>query len=187
MNPTKRLGTGRSSTFVDTPGGAGGLEWLQTVEALADTPTLTVPGLDGDVDGIYLFLINLIPAADATVPVLRPNGLSTNLTRVGFYVIPGFAPQDPGAGSRVPLYELGDPTPCSAQVILYAKSGKRRFFQIRSTLFQAGAENRLTAWQFDGMWNETVTNITSLDLTSNSAGNGILQGSKIQVYRFNES
>ncbi len=158
-------------------------KWFATVEVTgSDASSLTLPGLNGDVDESYFLVVDLYPAADVSLPQLLPNGATSNLVGNGFYVIAG-APGNVGGTTRNTLYEMGDPDTSRSYVKISAKSGKRRWFEITSQAFQGGGNNRATAWYMTAMWDDTSTNLTSLVLSTNSAGNGVKVGSKIRAFK----
>ncbi len=166
-------------------GGGGGLWTLQQASIVvgADTPSVTISGLDGNTDGIYLIVIDGLSASDASTPTIQPNGSTSGLTQGLHYFHKGAPPTDVGVQTLWYLYQHGDPVYFLSMITLHAKTGHPRTVYMRSTCYQGGGTDRAVTWEGNGEWTDTSANITSIVLTTNSSGNGILAGTVISVYK----
>jgi hypothetical protein len=177
MGATRRERTGRSSEFADV------LELIETINVSADTNLLTFADLDGNADDRYFMEFDLLTGA--SLITVRPNGLTTNLTSNGTYVVPT-------AGGSINFFQdtlidllvgAGGIEVISGKIEIYARSGKKRFFRVTASAFQGAPDNRSIMGETVGMWDDTTTNLTSIIITTNSGGNGILAGSTFSLYR----
>lgn len=166
MTQIQRVKTGRSSQFSDQ-GGGGGLEFLQKVTLVADSTDVTFSGLDGDVDTKYVisFRLKLYNGGGANLS-LYFNGLSTNLS--GLYL------SNVGSGSGV-FVAFGNANAfLNGEIQVWAKTGAER----QSVSVIGGNTNGILS----EIWNETVSNVTSLVIHSDVAS-AILAGSEFTLYR----
>jgi len=163
---------------------SGGLTLVERKEFLADTPSYSFAGLDGNTDETYVLRGSILPPAAGTNHnyYLRPNGLNTNMQ--------GSAAQFTGVSTAhsqpnelwLAYTATGDPTGVSifdatfdASFLGPGATPKKRGF---SNQFMTGGTTIVAS----GQWQETVSNVTSL-LVIDLAGNGIGTGSWIELYK----
>jgi hypothetical protein len=178
MAATQRLLTGRSSEFTDV---VDAVQIIETVSVVSPVNTITFDDIDGDADEHYILIFDLLLAPDATVPVIKPNDLTTNQLISSMLLVPGGPLQFPD-GTSLFLLSAGSVPVASGRVEIFAKSGKPRFFHIDTAMHQT-APDRQILWESTGEWTDTSTNLTSLVLTTNSAGNGFLVGTRVTLYK----
>jgi len=174
-------------------GGAGvgsGWQLIEVKDITTAATSVTFSGLDGDADGEYMLLyrIRKIPAtASIAFYTMRPNGISINQDTIRR------AHSTSGANITSIFNDLriadGGFTAGVQQVgVLYldAKTGtEARQFLSDLNLF-AGAvpliNGALRRDIYSGLWQDTTTNITSLDIVANFT-NGIGIGSQFCLYK----
>lgn len=145
--------------------------------------TVTFSGLDGNTDEIYKFIFNFKNGAGSqAVYQFRPNALATNQS------VKQWDDSNGGASASDLRFAVAAATSgeVAGDAVFYAKcdpNGQtvRRKYHSRTAESQAGAGTNLL-WQFAGTWNETSTNITSIDITS-SVASGIGNGSVIELWK----
>lgn len=182
MNPTQRLGTGRSSTFVDN-GGGGEIELVETKLLLGDETDVDFTGLDGDTDLIYILSLSLI-VSNATSgagcnPGLRFNGAAddTGLSSSWVYEFASAAlGTDFSTGAVIHFKDGATPSVVST-IKLFAKSGV-----VRNGTFQSGDSGDRLPVNGNLLWTNTADNMTQITLHSPSAGR-IGAGSRLSLYR----
>lgn len=131
--------------------------------------------MNGDRDGGYL-IEGWCAANGGTVNLtIRPNGLTTNQDGRRCEVTGGVA----GSG-RAELYlaTAGVGNPMAFRALFSSRTGRARFFICMGHEGAGGNTGRY----FTAMWNETVTNITSIDIVSDIA-NGIASGARFTITR----
>jgi hypothetical protein len=176
------FGPRSAGTTATSSSGSGALELIQDQTLTVAGTSVTFSGLDGDTDEVYFLTFRAIKAVVATIAVtLRPNGITTNqVTRA---TVAGS-----GTGtistSTLQIVANGGPTTGDTDhgtVTLDAKTGALRTGRLNS-LEAAGS----AVFIIDGAisWNETATNITSLDVVCDQA-NGLAAGSYFRLYRLN--
>jgi len=159
-----------------------GYELISEVEVNANTTTVTFSNLNGDEDVEYILLVSFKNAStvDECAYYFCPNGLTTNLSSQRIHV--------DGSAVSAARYsyaffltnvELNGGTGF-AVVHYYAKSGvQRRHVSLTS---MRDTTTLIRAASFAGLWNETETVITSLEIKANQT-NGIGAGSKLFLFR----
>lgn len=173
--------------YSPSPNVGGGLILVENKIIAANTQTVTFSGLDGDTDGSYLLLgkIKNGAASDDEVQV-RPNGVTTNLTQV-WANFDGSSLAVNTESNWDWIYLAANSVASgrmliSAQKVVHSVAKERR---MQSTSYtDIGGVKR--CYERTGLWNETSTNLTSLDIVSDIA-NGIGDGSVIGLYKFKQS
>lgn len=190
-----RLGAGTSGQFLQTQGaganpqwatasgGASGLTLVENKVVTAASTTLTFSGLDGDTDRSYLLVYNILAAASGGLYEFRPNGVTTNLTETTY--------RSNGGGSAVDTpaaWYLGPSSvPANGYLtgFLNFKAAKSIHSVARTrTMSIQGISNANTReiFQGGGLWNESATNLTSIDIFSATALQ-IADGSNVALYK----
>lgn len=179
---TKYLdGTGNYS--VPAGGTTPGLILLSSTIVTAAAQTVTISGLDGDAHANYLLLAKIANGANAAVLYdIRPNGLTTNQTAVWETLNTGGRTNNTGSI----IYLGGAPANawCTIECLIHAAKTINSISKPRA--FTSRAEYPSTTFTFlrvGGMWNETSTNLTSIDVHCDTA-NGIGDGSRFDVYYY---
>jgi hypothetical protein len=170
-------------------GRSGGLVAVENRIVRANSTTVTLSGLSGNKDGVYLLVGKLVNQSGAApYYALRPNGLTTNLRSL--------IVRDDGAS-------WGAPNRAANGRFAFAPSTSAHWCSFALEIHASkvvGAIAGIITWQgqftpYDptipiiygglcyGAWNETATELVSLDIVSESA-NGIGQGSQITLYKF---
>lgn len=163
-------------------GGSGALELISNYDFAADGTSHTFAGLDGNTDEVYVLKFRLIKAVVANIKVVvNPNGITTNQVTKG--TVDGS-----GTGSisstTLQILENGGASVDDVDtgvLWLDAKTGFYRTGRLNSLEAASGGggtyviDSALT-------WQETVTNITSLDVVCDQA-NGIKAGSYLRLYK----
>ncbi len=180
------LGTGlsMSGTTLSVSGGSG-LTLVEKKTITANSTTVTFSGLNGDTDEVYL-LVGRIKASATGGLVLRPNGATTNLTSAQNAVSAGS--NFPGSTSTWRFLNPNSGDVYSFSATINASKVNNSVAMRRDFFSHAGGYNGSNAILFTagGDWNETSTNITSLDIVSETA-TGIGDGSTLALYKYAQS
>ena len=177
--------------FGEPGGGGGGVgtgwQLIEVKDITVDATTVTFSGLDGDADGEYMLLFRFRTSQALEVfYTIEPNGISANQNTIRQIIIATGV-----STSTFPtllLASAGTNTDKQWIGIVYfdAKTGTtvRQIISESSTrltnlTIAAGGLRRST---FAGSWDDTTTNITSLDIVSDIA-NGIGSGSQLCLYK----
>jgi hypothetical protein len=170
----------------------GGLEYMDRVEVSADTNSVTFGAsgdgelqraLDGDVDGVYFIKYYVKHTADDDI-CLRPNGASTNQTSQRTTL-----ESSRGTHSdRLVLLEGGSTMPWYGEGYCYLDArtsigGVARARTYHAWQYFEGSAAQLYGRMVSGKWNETSTNITSLEIATFAGNNYIGAGSVFELYR----
>jgi hypothetical protein len=175
---------GRITAASNGSAGSSGLTLVETKVIAANATTVTFSGLDGNTDGTYLLVMNMKNgSASFCTYLLRPNGATTNMTFVrNTFNAAGTAQ----SGDTKWWSALADANVWgSSQTIIHASQTSHSVSLVRKmetamSYSNSGALNGLTG---TGLWNETSTNITSLDVVADQA-NGIGDGSLLSLYKY---
>lgn len=165
-------------------GGDGGvalgiLELVENKDFDSAGTSHTFAGLDGDEDEIYLLVFRIIKNGAPTITTtIRPNGLTTNQATQQFH-----RGTNSGNTSTSTVLMAGDGGASGSvetgRVWIHAKTGTRRTFE--SLRIQTVSSDLLLVEAF-AYWNETATNITSLEVVCDQAS-GIGAGSYLRLYK----
>ena len=177
--------------FGEPGGGGGGVgtgwELIEVKDITVDATTVTFSGLDGDTDGEYMMLFRLrTPLASAVNYTLRPNGISANQNTIRRTVVA--AVTTTATFTTLNFASAGNVTIKQWIGVLHldAKTGTTaRQIVSNSTTRLTGltvATGGLRRSNYGGSWDDTVTNITSLDIVSD-LDNGIGAGSQLCLYK----
>ncbi len=171
-------------------GGPGSAAWelVEKKDIASAVTSITFSGLDGDTDEQYMMLYRIrTPGATTLAFTMRPNGITANQNTV----IRTLSSSGTAATSVFPsLRIVGGGTSIVKQWngLLYfdAQTGTtaRQFFahntiRISSTSMGFGG---LRSDEVVGSWDDTTTNITSLDIVCDLT-NGIGIGSQFSLYK----
>ena len=161
----------------------GGLQLIETKDITVATNSITFSGLDGDTDLVYKLVYDFIGVGvGVTNYTLRPNGITTsqgsirhNFSSAGTHDVASFA--------DLRFATIGT-AHTGGELMFHAETGRRRVYHAAHTGggVVSGATAGVTARQWYGTWDETVTNITSLEIFASTAS-GIPIGSKWSLYR----
>ena len=172
-------------------GGGGGVgtgwELIEVKDITVDATTVTFSGLDGDVDGEYMMLFRLrTPLASIVNYTIEPNGISASQNTIRRTTVA--ATTTTATFPTLNFASAGNVTikQWIGVVHLDAKTGTTaRQIVSNSTTRLTGltvATGGLRRSNYGGSWDDTVTNITSLDIVSDLA-NGIGAGSQLCLYK----
>lgn len=158
-----------------------GFELIENRIITVASTSETFSDLNGDDDGLYLFKGSIInPTAGLSVYDLRPNGLTTNLSMGVIDVVASSGVQSSVglaswfAGFAAAAGETRFSIEIEASKLI-AATARRRFMQ--GIIFGNGSYRAGS-----GQWNETATNLTSLDVVA-SAALSIGVGSILRLFR----
>jgi len=172
----------------------GGLEFVDEIEGTADTTTVTFGtggngllnrALDGDVDESYILEFYFpVPDVDTKYKLL-PNGATTGFNAGGGYS--GLS--HPATSNNITetfWYLSRYATQSNNRTIagvstIQALSGKARSYQLEAAMGQIAGTNIYTETAA-GFWNDTTTNITTLEITSTTTDD-IKSGAKFKLFR----
>lgn len=161
-------------------------ELLEHKELSADATTASFTGLDGNVDFVYRLQgrIKKDSGGGSLIYELRPNGVTSAQTSLISAHLSG-ADVNTTAGATLPLglAATGDLF-VQFDAIFYAAVTVQTvaFARALRSLSMAMSTTMNSAHTIFSMWNETSTNITSLDVFSTVASQ-LRQGTHITLYR----
>lgn len=157
-------------------GGGGALELISSVVIGTAVSSYNFTGLDGDADGHYILRYTILTPADTSSRswTVRPNGL------------PNSSDFDSDNGlNRWRLANIGGAASfhISGEIRISAATGVYRFFEA----LQKGhhATYGYSSEQLSGVWKDSTTNITSLEIESNNLGLEV--GTKLDLYKLKVS
>jgi hypothetical protein len=171
------------------------LELIETIDVVAPATTVSFTGLNGDVDKLYSLIWTIRktggPASPITKYVLRPNGVTTNQQSV--------CRTNSSSGANIStitfdlqLAESGGVTndgQMTGETLIHAETGQIvRSFKTEAlqTFPSFASPPSLNNLSHSGFWNESVTNITSLDIVAVGGIHPIGAGSTFSLYRVNK-
>lgn len=170
----------------------GGLEFMDKIEVTAATQSVTFGAggngifgraLDGNVDDQYVLMGRWVAGVAGTVFIrFRPNGISTSQSNS--YINSNNGGTPPTAAEPADMSIAGSVSGLGAALSvnanLYAKTGFRRVYT--STVGVLGASSATQITTYGGGWDDTTTNITSLQIHADVAS-GIGVGTELFLYR----
>lgn len=170
-------------------GAAGPWELIEQKTITSAVTSVTFSGLDGDADEIYLLIWQMkhpaggVGAADMTV---RPNGLTTNQTGVRVPMSTGTVSASTRTVMDLGRVGQGDGEDGVGRAVFMAiksiNSVARRRQMFSESVEYLGSGPSTARWQASSTWNETSTNITSLEIVS-SVASAIASGSRFSLYK----
>jgi hypothetical protein len=190
---------GRGSTYLEVleigavqANVVGGLEFMDIIEVTADTDEVTFGAtgdglhqraLDGDVDEEYVCSYYIPPPGVGSFKwTLRPNGLTANQHSAANY---GGASNGGNQESGIlVLLDQFNSRENYGTFTLLAKTGQPRFYTNSSVVAATGGSlSDYHSYDSGGMWNDTSTNVTSLVIGHNTAGNILKAGARLVLWR----
>ena len=161
-------------------GGGAGLILVSAQEvAGAAVDRFIFPGLNGDLDGVYelwWFLENRQAGCDSIE--IQPNNLNTNQTTT--WTVTVGTPATPNSLNEAAFPKCsgtGLQRPRAWGKIAYTpRTGSFRSFISESGEGDLVAGGNYDRWYHQGLWRDSVTNITSLVLKSVDVGNSAIVG-----------
>lgn len=169
-------------------GGGGAWELVEKKDITSDTTSITFSGLDGDTDEYYMMLFRLrTPTAVVLAYTMRPNGITANQNTI----LSVFSSSGVASISVFPsllLATAGALTDKQFMGVLYfdAKTGTTARQFISDTTLRISNQvmvfGGLRREVLAGSWDDTATNITSLDIVCDLT-NGIGIGSQFSLYK----
>jgi hypothetical protein len=194
QGPQGSTGLGGAQGLQGNVGGSAGsalvLVQSQTVSGAA-VQSVTFSGLNGDSDRFYLLKIKLKKGTSSnTSYYLRPNSVTTNLSSQMFAVYranDGTGGQSNGPDSTI---YIGGTSWASGtwdfNAYISAEKTVPRLFNIRHDKWAnngtGAGQTQLAMSSITGRWNETTTNMTSLQIYA-SVASGIAVGSEFHLYK----
>ena len=156
--------------------GVGAWELLQRGRLETNATTVTISGLDGDVDELYMFVAFIINAAGESYYSLRPNnttdmGTCQYLQGLGFYTS-----ALSGSDQIFPLWAMTAGEDGLFSIIINAHTGVAR--QGLTTI----ARSYPAVMVIGSRWTNTVDNITSFVFAADQA-NGLGAGTAYWLFR----
>lgn len=164
----------------------GGLILVENKIISSTVSTVTFSGLDGNTDGIYLLIAKILATA-STFYALQPNGATTNLAG-GLHYSDG-STTGISNSTTVAHIGFGDNTRWSTmRVDIFAKKNAQSPASPLTYMGNQGYFNGANSilGVCGGIWNETSTNMTSLEVIS-TAANCIADGSQLALYKYPQS
>lgn len=168
-------------------GGGSGLTLIENKIFTANATTYTFSGLDGDTDGTYR-VIGQIKANSQARFYLRPNGVTSNLSRSGWRVLSsGNYAGDSDNTWATHLADVESGGILSFSYDIHARKSINSV-AVRRSYNGTFLHNYFSGGSVDsgfngGIWNETSTNMTSLEFMS-TASNAIADGSQVALYKY---
>jgi hypothetical protein len=148
------------------------------VNALASGSAVTFPGLNGDADELYEIIIrgSFVSTVSGTGLFLQPNGLSATFVNVwhrGYWDGAAFSHDVTSAGGNPGFFagwaDWGLNGPIFSRTLIWAKTGQKRLSMGQSVYATSGFP-RLMSNVNAGEWDDTSTNIASLNVLVNTSG-----------------
>ncbi len=180
--------------FGEPGGGGGGIgtgwELVEKKDITVDTTSITFSGLDGDTDEQYMLIMHEVTLASAGADykiTMRPNGVTTQQQtfEVSSPSSSGFRATSNFTDLRWrSTYQRARGQAIDTTMWLSSKSGSPRNFRT----YQGSSSTPKTFPSGSGVtmstlsWEDTSTNITSLDIVASTAG-GIGAGSTYCLYK----
>jgi hypothetical protein len=167
-------------------GGSGSLTLVETKIITSSNQTITFSDLDGNTDGVYRLIAKLISSAGTAPNIeLRPNGATTNLSSSQHYIDNGIA----GISSQTKWLAGFQKAGGGTLMLVVDIFAEKDVNSVASAAFYNGTwssfNNTGIGGYIGGRWNETATNITSLEIRGDQA-NCINSGSKLSLYKYTQ-
>jgi len=163
-----------------------GWDLIEVKNITVDTTSVTFSGLDGDVDGEYLLLyrIRKVPATGSNqFYALRPNGITTNQNcTIGAHSGTGSNTVNQFNHLRIAGGGLFANNQTVGVLYFDAKTGTEARQYISNVAIRATTLVNTRRDVLSGVWTDTTTNITSLDIVA-ALANGIAIGSQFCLYK----
>jgi len=176
------VAAGRGVVNNGTPiSSGGGFALIETKRISAATTSVTFSGLDGDTDEAYYltFRIKFVGGIGKRLD-WRPNGLTTNQASDRHYHADNNTHTRESYTSLVMTYSGGTADVlATGSMLIEAKTGLGRSYTVQAMHSESGITHGMDV---GGLWNETTTNLTSIDFVS-SVANGIGADSVISLYK----
>jgi hypothetical protein len=177
---------GRLTAASNGSAGTGGLILVEKKIITSAVETTTFSGLDGDSHGIYRMIYKIVNGTAAIRNYsLRPNGASTNLTVRGNTIN---ATNSIFSSTTWFICSADNALYGSGELIVHASKSVNSVAQVRlyEASYQYSAAGVRTMTNIVGEWNETSTNLTSLEVRGDAAS-AIGNGSEFCLYRYAQS
>jgi hypothetical protein len=185
----------RATGISGGPAASGGLTLVATNTLASDAQTSTFSGLDGDTDGVYLIIADLICVGGVAI-TLQPNGVTTNQSTQYQTNQQGTGSaqsntatlllcngsQDGAANSNISITS----TFFASKLIGSTAIPRRMISTAQFICTSGGHTNHIGCFYSGGYWNETSTNVTSIVIAANVA-NALRTGSRISLYKYAQS
>jgi len=174
----------------DASTGGGAFELIEAHDFASNATSFTFSGLDGDTDSVYVFIYRIVAgAAPTALFTLQPNATSTN-QQSSTNITCSNGPVNAVLGDSALVLATSNASAGSGDVLagegwLQAETGAVRTWRNEAT-FWRGADGFTFGLDIAGRWNETATNITSIDVVA-SAANGIGAGSYVRLYKVHKT
>lgn len=167
----------------------GMFQYVDTIEVDSDVTSVSFgaggdgnfgTALNGDQDYIYYMVFYIAQMSGSFNYTMRPNGITTNQASAR-----GFQGSSSGATTiaELALSISSSSRPTYGTLTFHVKSGSPRFYEGHAVL---GAIPESTSNIFSiglgGIWDDTSTNVTSLDIVASSA-NELKAGSYFHLYK----
>jgi len=158
-------------------GGSGTLQLIETKLITVATNLITFLGLDGDTDSVYKMVYNFKGVGvGITNYTIRPNGITTSQASVQHTFANNGTHTTFSFPSDLRFATIGS-AHVGGELTFYAETGRRRVY--KGGHMAGGAVPSVGSAivrEWGGVWDETVTNITSLEIVASTAS-GIPIGS----------
>ena len=187
---TKYLdGTGAYSVPAGSGGGgSGALALIETQTITSAVQDVTFSGLDGDTDGVYFLLYEIVNSnGSQTAYTIEPNGGTSGLTSATNFWNSGGAGVVGSSSWAIGIND-SNPSLTTGSLTINAGSTIHSVGRLRTYHGQAFSNAGLSATasggnNFAGIWNDTSTNITSLVIHADHSS-GIGDGSRLSLYKY---
>jgi len=177
---------GRITAAANGSAGSSGLTLIEHKTVTTNSTTVTFSSLDGNTDGIWRLIVKLKNnSGSGPFYILAPNGATTNLNSGQFYQQNASAGQSAYTDKLTLGFANATATVFSGSFdITPRKTAHSIGLPLNYTgAFQNFDGSTLYQGTVGGQWNETSTNVTTLDVTSTIA-NGIGDGSELWLYKY---
>jgi len=179
-------GTGNWSTPSGGGGGGGGLTLVENKVITTSTNAVTFSGLDGNTDVYYRLIYKIFLGASGNLSsvLLKPNSQNSNLTSYKTRANSGGQATGNTGDWPLSLDPISAGGFLSGDVVIHAACSVNGVAQQRTCIAHlVGSANTIEIGYFAGKWNETSTNMTSLQITSGGTVD-IGDGSQFALYKY---
>lgn len=175
------------TTLSASGGGSGALTLVEHKLITADAQSYTFSGLDGNTDGIYKLILNILNGGSTSFYTIQPNAITTNqffnrsysdgsttALATGATLQFGFSVTTGIVQAIIELYARNNPNSVAMQ----------RLYHACFTNYTKTSPDT-NQGIYGGRWNETATNITSIVVTGDQA-DSLKSGSELFLYKYGQ-
>lgn len=178
--------TDQTTCTIPGGGGGGGLELVEAKTFTSPAQTYSFTGLDGDTDGFYKLVCHVVNGSTGTsFYSIEPNGVATNQTAERDYT-----DNETNARANLAYWEVSFALASGITYFVVEIAARKvadsvaktRHYMVQFTTLGT----TVTTGHYGGRWNETSTNMTSLDLQGDQT-DSFSDGSQCYLYKYAQS